>query len=322
MYVFVYKLNDRSIFVPKAYAEKGLTTPLPTLFTIHGGGFTIGKSEDDDKWNRTFADLHEVLVIALNYSKAPWYPYPTAINDLEALTLAVLADDSLPIDKNRSAVGGFSAGGNLTLALAQNQEVKAAFNKSGSPGFGAAIPIYPGLDRTVTRDYKATQRQYKPTLTPNRNSPTDMLVRLGKAFDWSYIPPGQDLLDPLLSPIFAPRDILPPHIFLIACELDLSSHDAWRMASKLAGRPEPSMDVKTGREELGKVGELELADERFSFENREKAVRWLLVPDVVHGYDHSPPSLLGDETSVRDAESKNLLVIKEVGEWLHTRVWV
>jgi acetyl esterase/lipase len=294
---------------------------LPTLFTIHGGGFTIGDPRDDDKWNRMFADTHEVLVVALNYSKAPFYPFPTAIHDLEALISVILADSSVPIDKNQCAIAGFSAGGNLALAVVQREGVKTVFQKYGSAGFTAVVPIYPGLDRTVTRDYKATQRHYKPDLTPNRNSSTDLLLGPGKAFDWSYIPVGQDLQDPLLSPIFAERKDLPSHVFLIACELDLSSHDAWRMASRLAGRPEPAMDKKSGREEIGATGELELIDERFSWEVRERGVRWLLVPDVVHGFDRMPPFMLGDETSVRDAEKKNVKVIEEIGNWLKTTVW-
>ena len=316
-----YTLTFDSIFVPAGYSAKALTTSLPTLFTVHGGGFTIGDPIDDDRWNRSFADTNEVLVVALNYSKAPFHPFPTAIHDLEALILAILADDSLLIDKTRCAIAGFSAGGNLCLAVAQLEDVKTAFQEHGSPGFQAVIPIYPGLDRTLSRDLKATLRQYKPDLSPKRNGSTDFLHGGGQVFDWSYIPVGQDLKDPLLSPIYAPRDILPPSIFIIACELDMSGHDAWRMACKLAGRPVPSLDEKTGRKECGKTGELELVDERFAWEAGEKGVRWLLIPDVLHGFDHLPKWIQGDETSVRDAEMKDVKVKMEIGNWLKTKVW-
>jgi acetyl esterase/lipase len=294
---------------------------LPTLFTIHGGGFTVGDPENDDKWNRTFADTHSVLVIALNYSKAPSHPFPAAIHDLETLISAILADPSIPIDKHHCAIAGFSAGGNLALAVTQLEGVKNSFKLYGSTGFKAVIPVYPGLDRTLTRDYKATLRQYKLGLSPNRNSPTDFLLSMGRMFDWAYIPVGHNLRDPLLSPIFAARESLPPWVFMIACELDMSSHEAWRMASRLAGRAEPLMEEKVGREESGKLGELEFVDERFAWEVRERGVRWLLLPDVVHGFDRIPPSMLGDETTVHDAETKSIKVIKEIGEWLKTRAW-
>jgi acetyl esterase/lipase len=258
----------------------------------------------------------------LNYSKAPTHPFPEAIYDLEALILATLADSSVPIDKKKCALAGFSAGGNLTMAVVQLQGVKDAFRQYGSEGFRAAVPVYPGLDRTISRDFKVMQRQYKPTLSPNRNAKVDFLLSLGKAFDWSYVPVGQNLRDPLLSPIFAPRDSLPPHVFIIACELDLSSHDAWRMACQMSGRPVPSMDEKTGREENGKLGELELQDERFAWEDKDRGVRWMLIPDVLHGFDRLPPSIQGDQTSVRDADEKTTKVIKEIGDWLETRVWI
>lgn len=298
-----------------------MSTNLSTVYSIHGGGFAVGSPGDDDKWNRLFAETHNVLVIALNYSKAPFSPFPGAIHDLEALITATLADSSLPIDKARCAIMGFSAGGNLTAAVVQLPGVKAAFKQYGSDGFKAMIPIYPALDRTVTRDFKITQRHYKPDLSPNRNAPTDFLLGMGKAFDWSYIPVGQDLRDPLVSPIFAKKEDLPLYAFLVACELDLSSHDAWRMASKLAGRPEPPMDVKTGRQECGKFGELELVDERFAWEEKEKGVRWLLVPDALHGFNILPPTMQGDEMSVKDAEIKTVKVIQEIGEWLKTTVF-
>lgn len=312
------------IFFPTSHSKDSSTVNLPTVFSIHGGGFTIGSPGDDDKWNRLFADTHKVLVIALNYSKAPASLFPVAIYDLEALVKETLADATLPIDKTRCAIMGFSAGGNLTAAVVQLPGIKATFEKYGSVGFKAMIPIYPALDRTITRDFKITQRHYKPDLSPNRNAQTDYLLGMGKAFDWSYVPVGQNLRDPLVSPIFAKKEDLPPHVFLVACELDLSSHDAWRMASKLAGRPEPLMDVKTGRQEVGKVGELELLDERFTWEEKEKetGVRWLLVPDALHGFNLLPPMMQGDSTSVKDAEIKTVKVIGEIGDWLKTRVFV
>ena len=113
-----------SIFFPSSYDPTSAAV-LPSLFTVHGGGFCIGHQRDDDEWNRAFADAHGVLVISLNYAKAPAAPFPTAPRDVEALLLAALADASLPIDRTtdgpttRTAIAGFSAGGNLALAVSR-----------------------------------------------------------------------------------------------------------------------------------------------------------------------------------------------------------
>ncbi|KAH6855893.1 hypothetical protein B0I37DRAFT_395776 [Chaetomium sp. MPI-CAGE-AT-0009] len=106
------------IFFP---SHHDLTSPalLPTLLTIHGGAFTVGTPADDDPWNRTFADSYTVLVIALNYAKAPWAAFPAPLLDTEALYHAILNDESLPIDRMRVALAGFDAGANLALALSQ-----------------------------------------------------------------------------------------------------------------------------------------------------------------------------------------------------------
>lgn len=50
-------------------------------------------------------------------------------------------------------------------------------------------------------------------------------------------------------------------------------------------------------------------------------MRWLLIPDVLHGFDRLPPSMQGDETSVKDADEKTMKVMKEIGDWLKTRAW-
>ncbi|KAK3986385.1 hypothetical protein QBC44DRAFT_344649 [Cladorrhinum sp. PSN332] len=119
------------IFFP---THHDLTSPtlLPTLFTIHGGAFTLGTPQDDDIWNRTFSDAHTILVISLNYSKSPWVSFPAPLKDLEAIYHSALNDDSLPIDRMRTAILGFDAGANLALGLSQLPSVKSGIDPSSS----------------------------------------------------------------------------------------------------------------------------------------------------------------------------------------------
>lgn len=215
------------IFFPASY---DLTSPqeLPTILSIHGGGFCIGTSRDDDEWNRNFADSQNMLVVSLPYQMAPRAPFPTALQDLEALYLSVLGDESLPIDRtssnsnntrfttsaaniseNRRAKGrvclvGFDAGGNLALALGQLAGVR---NAAVPPTAVVSICGYLDLERPMAS--KLQNRPYKPTALsrPRNHGPgADPLAATYPAYVWSYVPYGHDLRDPLLSPAFASWD--------------------------------------------------------------------------------------------------------------------
>ncbi|POS81330.1 hypothetical protein DHEL01_v200260 [Diaporthe helianthi] len=307
------------IFCPSTW-DSTSSQRLPCYFNIHGGGFCLGMPEDDDMWNRAFADRHGILVVELDYRKAPAYPFPTAIHDVEALMLAVYGDEAVPLDRQRIAVGGSSSGGNLALGVCQLPSIRDAVKPS------AVCPIYPLVDLATKAEKKAKMRYYKPELGSGmRANATDMLSPVSGFFGWSYLPYGQHLRDPLLSPIYAPREHLPKKVFIIAAELDRLAHEAWRMASVLAHRPEPAPDMKVGQKDPGTPGQLMLDDERFAFEhvddNSGEVVRWLLVPDQIHGFDLEPEGFHGSEDAFRDARLKTETYQIILGNWLHKFAW-
>lgn len=344
-----------SIFFPAKYDQTSAEA-LPLLISIHGGGFCLGQARDIDAWNRTFSDKFQVLLVSLNYSKAPLAPFPTGLYDLEAVILAVLADESLPIDRSsyssrqglsRTAIAGFSAGGNLALAVSQLPSIRT---HPLAPA--AAVSVYGCVDLSVPPREKARNRPYKPTMGPPRGGPTDGLLRLCPTFDWSYIPYGHDLRDPLLSPAYARREDLPPFVCLVAAELDMIAHEGWRMACRLShegaggaqGRRIPDRESEDpaericGQEEVsdrldtlqGAAQEDEdedsAADERFGFEDAwaRGGVKWLLVQDVMHGFDNAEvreATAMGDRETVRDAQVKTRLYMDELGSWLRSKVW-
>lgn len=409
------------IFFPKSFDQTSPQT-LPTLLTVHGGGFCIGSSRDDDEWNRRVADSQDMLVIGLPYSKAPRAPFPAGLNDLEALYLAVLADESLPIDRTSSsssrsggrsgtrtsrakvvgriALAGFDAGANLALALSQLPAVENYYNNNNNSNAAAVAPtavvsISGILDLARPLEAKARGRPYKPGLPAPRGGAADVLAATYPAYAWSYVPYGQDLRDPLLSPAHAQQGSqedddggvgvsgggeeegaekkLPPHVCLVGAELDLLAHESWRMACRLVqeggirrgdGRrarwrvPDPDaaddrVQSVCGREQTSAVkGSLEMEDlsssrggvgdaedglgprKRFGFEvvwgsrddgggggdEEDGSVRWILVPDVMHGFDRALWRYGGEET-VRDAELKTVAYVDAVGKWLRETVW-
>lgn len=281
---------------------------------MHGGGFAIGEPSDNNGWNSTFANAHGALVVGLNYSKAPFFPFPRAVYDLEALIVAALADPELTphIDIARVALLGWSAGGNLVLAAAQLPTVRAAV--------AALIPMYPVADMSLPRGIETHTRRYKPSLGGFRARDTDYLMALAGLFDWAYIAAGHDSRDPLLSPVYAKRADLPRRVFLVGCEMDQLAHGAWRLACKLAGREVPGLLERVGREETGNEGELVLDDERFCFRAKSECAdyMWLLVPDTIHGFDHDLDGMVNDEVLMKDARAKTVKVMQMIGDWLYS----
>jgi acetyl esterase/lipase len=302
------------VFFPPSHSNTNPSKDkLPTLLTIHGGGFVVGEPHDNDGWNRAFAKRHGFLVIALDYTKAPAGPFPTALHDIEALIGCILSDASLPVDTSRVALAGWSAGGNLTLAASQLPSLRGKIH--------AAVPLYPFIDMVTSAKTKARGRRYKPSLGGFRGKDSDFLLMMMGIFDWAYLNPGQRCDDPLVSPVYSQREDLPKNVFLVGCELDLLAPEAWRLACRLAGKRIPGADELPGREEVVGKGELITeGDERFAWEETMEdgsRYKWLLVPDTIHGFDHDNiEGLVNDPVCMEDAGIKAAKVIDLIGEWL------
>lgn len=92
--------------------------PLPIIVYYHGGGFTVGSSEDCDFLTRKLADTNEALVVSANYRSAPEFPFPTPLDDAFDVYRWVSDNgEQLGGDTGRIAVAGDSAGSNLAAAL-------------------------------------------------------------------------------------------------------------------------------------------------------------------------------------------------------------
>ncbi len=289
--------------------------------------------------------MHRVLVVAVSYSLAPGAPFPMALHDVEAVYHAILADESLPIaraatsadGRSRIALLGFSAGGNFALTVPQLPSVARS---PDAPA--AAISIYGCVDLSRKPEDKRRNRFYKPALPPPRGNRIDSISLIANSFEWSYVPYGQDLTDPLLSPVFASLTDLPAHVYVVACELDMLAHESWRLACRLANDGNLARDVDSWREipdpdsrsdkvkcpgkraSSKRFGLLDTEDERFAWEETwdDGSVNWLLVPDVVHGFDNATlRAYMGSEDTQKDAELKTIAYQKRLGEWLHNVVW-
>ncbi|KAN0099391.1 alpha/beta hydrolase fold protein [Hyaloscypha variabilis] len=211
-------LRNRFFYPPNW--EGGSKHKLPVYLDIHGGGFAFGQPDFDDEFCTSWAKRTGMLVVSLDYRKAPIHRFPTPVRDIAAVADAVLNDATLPIDHSRVVIGGFSAGGTLALSASQLPELKGRVK--------AAIPYYPAVDWTTHPSEK-----FRLRLATERS--TDSLEKWGPCMSWGYIPYWQDRRDPVLSPMYANADDLPPWIMMVCAEHDILTREARVLITRLAG---------------------------------------------------------------------------------------
>lgn len=121
-----------------APAEKG---PAPVLVFFHGGGWVRGSLDGYDGLCRQITNRADCLVVSVDYRRAPEQPFPAGFEDCYATTEWVDEHASdIGGDPERIAVGGDSAGGNLTAAV-----TLAARDRDG-PAFTHQVLIYPAVN--------------------------------------------------------------------------------------------------------------------------------------------------------------------------------
>jgi acetyl esterase/lipase len=92
----------------------------PLLVFFHGGGFVVGDLDTHDDLCRLLCRDAGVHVLAIDYRLAPEHPAPAAIEDCYAAYRWALDHAAeLGADPSRVAVGGDSAGGNLSAVVSQ-----------------------------------------------------------------------------------------------------------------------------------------------------------------------------------------------------------
>jgi acetyl esterase len=136
-------------------------SPQPTLIYYHGGGWVLGNLDSHDGVCRDIANAAQCTVISVDYRLAPEAKFPAAADD--SIAAAQWIHDNaaeLGVDRARLAVGGDSAGGNLSAVVALHAR------DNGGPMLKLQVLIYPSADMSsVYPSYEEFAEQLPLTRT-------------------------------------------------------------------------------------------------------------------------------------------------------------
>ena len=205
--------------VPVRVYRPSSDQPLPCIVYFHGGGWVHNTLEIYEASLRALANASGHVIVAVEYRKAPEFPYPQPLDDCwNTLQWCITHADALRINVQRIGVAGDSSGGNLAAAVALRAEniVTLAFQ----------ILIYPCLDPRLD---SASAHEFATGYN---------LARRSMQWYWDqYVPNIEDRTLPTVAPVYASRLEMLPRTYIAVPEYDVLRDDGreYHAALRLAG---------------------------------------------------------------------------------------
>lgn len=175
---------------------------------IHGGAWVLNAGLAGTIEPVVIATRLRIPVVAIDYRMPPKHPAPAATDDVIAVWKALLNERSAAL----MAMGGTSAGGNITLSAVHR------FKDTGLPLPGALYVGTPAVDLDMTGDSRFLNEGVDRLLVSWKHVPHDAAAMYAGEFDLKH---------PYVSPIYGDFSGFPPSYF-IAGTRDLMLSDAVR----------------------------------------------------------------------------------------------
>ena len=205
--------------------------PHPVLVYLHGGGWVCGSPRTHRKLAYRFAEAG-YLVFNVDYRLAPEHPFPTPFEDcLAAVRFAHREAARFGGDPRRLAIGGDSAGGNLSAAVAA-----ALANDPARPK--AALLIYGVFDFDLFRGASlAAVVTGGGTPDPRGAEIGERMVEMMVAAYLGAKGSGRDarVRDPRVSPLAVAAKLPPCHVVVGSADPLAAQSEALVKALSAAG---------------------------------------------------------------------------------------
>ncbi|MBA2078300.1 MAG: alpha/beta hydrolase fold domain-containing protein [Rhodanobacter sp.] len=190
----------------------------PALVYLHGGGWTIFSLDTHDRIMREFAARSGVSVVGIDYSLSPEAKFPRALEEIvDAIGALHAQGTALGIDPARLAIGGDSAGANLSVAAS------LLLRDAGlQPALQGMLLIYGCYIDEIS-----------PEQGRGFGAEGNLLTAAEMATFWhNYLVRPTEGLNPLVSPLRAELAGLPA-AFVIGAQCDVLAEQSRALGAKL-----------------------------------------------------------------------------------------
>lgn len=186
------------------------------LIYIHGGSWISGSPAGYRGLTSRISRATGCAVLSVDYRLAPEHQFPAGLYDCtDAYQWMLLNGPKGESAAKKTVVCGDSAGGNLALsAVLRLQDLGI-----GKPE--AVIAISPAVDFTASSPSIKTRATRDPIIHP----------AIFEALQKLYLPEGQDIKDPYVSPLFGDLSQFPPLLLQVG-DAEVLLDESTRMAEK------------------------------------------------------------------------------------------
>ena len=196
--------------IPAEWIEAPGLAPGVLLY-LHGGAIALGSIDASREWVARLARATKARALLIGDRLAPEHPYPAALDDVTAAYLWLLKEG---VEPSEIILAGDSAGGGLALSTL------VRLRDTGHPLPAGAVCISPWTDLALSGDSIQARAQADPILTSS-----DLETYAG------YYAGTVKRTEPLLSPLYADWQALPPLLIQVGSE-EILLDDAVRCAEK------------------------------------------------------------------------------------------
>jgi acetyl esterase len=197
---------------PSARAEK------PALIYMHGGGWTTFSIDTHDRLMREYAARGDIVVLGVDYALSPEEKFPVAQQQITAVVKwARQHSAELGVHRDRIALGGDSAGGNLAITSALRLRDE-----------GDAEAVHAIVTNYAVTDIYSTPEALQRYGHEGYMLGADEMVKFWE----NYLRSPDEAKNPLVCPVHADLRGLPP-VFMVIPECDILTEQNWRLARQL-----------------------------------------------------------------------------------------